>query len=54
MIQNWIHTTEKTTGFAAHIEMWSNRSLPVGLCASFDNSDYQPKLGGLTRRTKEF
>lgn len=54
MIQNRIHTTEKTIDFAANIEMRSNRSLSVGLCASFDNSDYQPKLGGLNRRTKEF
>lgn len=54
MTQNWIHTTEATTDFAAHIEMRSNRSLPVGLCTSFEGSNYQPKLGGLDRRTKDF
>ncbi len=54
MIQNWIHTTEKTIGFAANNEMRSNRSLSVGLCADFDNPNYQPKLGGLDRQEKEF
>ena len=54
MIQNWIHTTGKTIGFAANIEMRSNRSLSVGLCASFETSDYQPTLGGLDRQEKEF
>lgn len=54
MIQNWIHTTEETNSFAAHIEMRSGRSLSVGVCADFDNPNYQPKLGGLDRQEKEF
>ncbi len=54
MIQNWIHTTEETIGFAANKDMRLNRSLLVGLCADFDNSNYQPKLGGLNRQEKEF
>ena len=53
MIQNRIHTTDKTIGFAANIEMRSNRSLSVGLCLSFDNADYQPKPGGLDSQNKK-
>ena len=54
MIQNWLHTTEKTTGFAANIEMRSNRSLSVGVCADFDSLKYQPTTGGLDRQAERF
>jgi hypothetical protein len=54
VIQNWIHTTEETIGFTAKNDMRSNRSLSAGVCADFDNPNYQPKLGGLDRREKEF
>ena len=54
VIQNWIHTTGKTIGFAANIEMRSNRSLSLGLCVDFDNPGYQPTNGGADRQEKEF
>jgi len=53
VIQNWIHTTETQNGSPASREMRFSVSLSAGLCAKFDNSDYQPKLGGLDRRNKK-
>ncbi|MEP6903272.1 MAG: hypothetical protein ABJA66_16205 [Actinomycetota bacterium] len=49
MLQSWIQTSRKTTDFAAHIEMRLSRSLSAGVCANFENSDYQPTSGGLDR-----
>lgn len=49
MPQSWIHTNRKTMGFAANIEMRFSRSLSAGVCAKFENSDYQPTTGGLDR-----
>ncbi|MEO8074561.1 MAG: hypothetical protein ABI686_15095 [Acidobacteriota bacterium] len=53
MIQTWIHTIETPNGSPASREMRSSVSLSVGLCANFDNADYQPKLGGLDRTKDE-
>ena len=52
VIQTWIHTTEPTGGSPAQKEMRFSQSLSAGLCANFDNPNYQPKLGGLDRREK--
>jgi hypothetical protein len=49
VIQNWIHTNQKTIDFAAGKEMRLNRSLSAGLCVSFDKAEYQPTLGGSDR-----
>ena len=49
MPQSWIHTNRKTTDFAANNEMRLGRSLSAGVCAKFENSDYQPTIGGLDR-----
>jgi hypothetical protein len=49
MPQSWIHTNRKTIGFAANNEMRNSRSLSAGVCANFENSDYQPTTGGLDR-----
>ena len=54
MIQTWIHTIETPNGSPApRGEMRFIGSLSVSLYANFDNSDYQPKLGGLDRMSKE-
>jgi hypothetical protein len=54
VIQTWIHTIETSNGSPApRREMRFSGSLSVGLCADFDNSNYQPKLGGLDRTNKE-
>jgi hypothetical protein len=52
VIQTWIHTNWRTTGApAARIEMRFSGSLSLvaGLCANIENSNYQPKQGGLDR-----
>jgi hypothetical protein len=54
MSQSWIHTNQRTNGSPAIREMRFSGSLSVGLCAGVENSNYQPKLGGLDCREKEF
>jgi hypothetical protein len=54
VIQTWIHTIRTQNGSPAQREMRFSGSLPVGLCANFDNTDYQPKLSGLDRTKKDF
>ena len=49
MIQSWIHTNQRTIGSPAAKEMRFSRSLTVGLCGNFENSDYQPKTVGLAQ-----
>ena len=49
MPQSWIHTNRKRPGFAANNEVRLDRSLSVGICANFENSNYQLTLGGLDR-----
>jgi len=53
VIQNWIHTNGTPNGSHALREMRFSVSLSVSLCAKFDNSDYQPKLGGLDRAERK-
>jgi hypothetical protein len=48
MSQNWIHTNQITICPAAY-GMRFGRSLSAGLCVNFENSEYQPKQGGLDR-----
>ena len=54
VMQTWIHTTRTENGSPAQREMRLVGSLSVGLCANFDNTDYQPKLSGLDRTEKDF
>lgn len=49
MSRNWTHTNKIQNGSPAHREMRFSSSLTVGLCASFENSNYQPKAVGLDR-----
>jgi hypothetical protein len=49
VIQSWIQTIHQPADFAAHNEMRLDRSLSAGLCVSFDNTKYQPSLGGFDR-----
>lgn len=50
MSQSWIHTNESFTGSAAILGMRSVCSLNASLCASFEQTNYQPKPeGGLDR-----
>jgi hypothetical protein len=50
MTQNWIHTNQRTIGCAAARKMRFSGSLSsAGLRVSFENSNYQPKQGGLDR-----
>jgi hypothetical protein len=53
VIQSWIHTNQKTKGFAAINAMRFSRSLSVGLCANLGGSNYQPTPGGLDRQEKK-
>ena len=53
MIQSWIHTNETPNGLPAHREMRFSESPSVSLCADFDNSNYQIKLGGLDRTERK-
>ena len=49
MIHTWCQTIRRTMGSKAATEMRFSASLPVGLCAGFENLNYQPKPGGLDR-----
>ena len=49
MLRSWTHTNRIQNGSPAHCEMRFSSSLTVGLYASFENSNYQPKTVGLDR-----
>lgn len=49
MSRIWSATKQIQNGSPAHREMRFGRSLSVSLCASFENSNYQPKTVGLDR-----
>ena len=53
MIQTWSHTIKNILGSPAMQQTRFGRSLSISLCASFENTDYQPKLDGLNRVEKE-
>jgi len=53
MNQNWLHTIQQTIGSTAGKEMRYSRSLSVGLCADFTNTNYQPKPNGVDRFGKK-
>ncbi len=52
MIQTWSHTIQNMFGSPALKQTRFGRSLSISLCASFDNTDYQPKLDVLNRGEK--
>ncbi len=49
MIQSWVHTNRIQNGSPAIFRMRLETSLCVDLCAGGDESNYQPKHGGLDR-----
>lgn len=49
MLRSWTQTNKIQNGSPAHREMLFGNSLTVGLCAGFENSNYQPKTVGLDR-----
>lgn len=49
MSRNWTITNRIQNGSPAHREMRFGGSLTVGLCANFENANYQPKTVGLDR-----
>jgi hypothetical protein len=49
VIQSWIHTNQTTIACPAPSEMRFAGSMSAGFVVNFENSDYQPKQGGLDR-----